>query len=309
MQILHKPSSSIAPGVGTIALDTHGSDAVFSELSYAYPLKLLSPRVYQPKVAVVYVVSYGGGLVGGDQVEVCAEVKSDAVLVVLTQGSTKVFKTRMGRTPIGRTTDEPSTDHRITRQDMRISVPHNGALFLLPDPVTCFRSANYHQFQTIHLSSSASLVLLDWYTSGRKALGEEWVFERYYSLNEVFVDGRRVARDATLLEDKPLVPTDLTQRTLAEKMAPYACYATVLFYGPLTALTREQLWAAYQATTVFKQATRPNLLWSFSPLCEGKGAVVRVAALESEDVRNWLSVALKGLEGVIGADIYKKALG
>ena len=89
MQILRKPlaanSTSIAPGVGRIALDTHGADAVFSELSYAYPLKLLSPRLHQPKVAVVYVVSYGGGLVGGDQVEVVAEVKRDAVLVVLTQ--------------------------------------------------------------------------------------------------------------------------------------------------------------------------------------------------------------------------------
>lgn len=223
-----------------------------------------------------------------------------------------MFKTRMGRTPVAARTDDNDTsmpDTRVTRQDMRISVPQNGALFLLPDPVTCFRSANYHQFQTVHISSSASLVLLDWYTSGRKSIGEEWVFERYYSLNEVFVDGRRVARDATLLEDKPLEPTDLTQRTLKEKMAPYACYASVLLFGPLTALTREQLWAAYEATTVFKQAARPNLLWSFSPLCEGAGAVVRVAALETEDVRNWLGAALRGLEGVIGADIYKKALG
>lgn len=84
MQILHK-SASIAPGVGRITLDTHGSDAVFSELSYAYPLKLLSPRLHQAKVAVVYVVSYGGGLVGGDQVEVSAVIKNDAILVILTQ--------------------------------------------------------------------------------------------------------------------------------------------------------------------------------------------------------------------------------
>lgn len=84
MQIIPKPAT-IAPGVGRIVLDTHGSDAVFSELSYAYPLKLLSPRLHQPKVAVAYVVSYGGGLVGGDQVEVSAEIKNDAVLVMLTQ--------------------------------------------------------------------------------------------------------------------------------------------------------------------------------------------------------------------------------
>lgn len=218
-----------------------------------------------------------------------------------------MFKTRIGRTSVTHSASLPDTI--VTRQCLHVSVPHNGALFLLPDPVTCFRSANYHQFQTIYLSSSASLVSLDWYTSGRKSLGEEWVFDRYYSLNEIFVDGRRIARDATLLEEPPSTPKGLPQRTLANKMAPYSCYATVLLYGTLTQRTREQLWAAYQATTVFKQHARPNIIWSFSPLCEGNGAVVRAAAMESEDVRNWLRVALQGLEDAVGVDIYRKALG
>lgn len=191
-----------------------------------------------------------------------------------------------------------------------MNIPANGGLFLLPDPVTCFRSANYHQFQTFHLSSSASLVLLDWYTSGRKSLGEEWAFERYYSLNEVFVDGKRVARDATLLDQPPIAPKGLPERALADKMGPYACYATVLLFGPLTEVTRGQLWQAYQATTVFKQKVPLALLWSFSPLdADNKNAILRVAGRDSEEVRNWLSVALQGLERVVGVDIYKKALG
>lgn len=208
-------------------------------------------------------------------------------------------------------------DPTITRQRMHVTVPDNGALFLLPDPVMCFRSANYHQLQTIHLSSSSSLVLLDWYTSGRKSRGEEWAFERYYSLNEVFVDGHRIARDVTLLEEPVNTPRSastqarntLPHRSLADRMAPYACYATVLLYGPLTKVTRTQLTAAYQSMTIFKQSALPNLLWSYSPLCEENGAVVRVAAIEYEDVRNWLCVALQGLESAVGGDIYRKALG
>ena len=80
-------SPPIEAGVGSIALDVHGQDAVFTELSYAYPLKLLSPRLSQPKVAVAYVVSYGGGLVGGDQVDLSAQIQKDGVLVMLTQVS------------------------------------------------------------------------------------------------------------------------------------------------------------------------------------------------------------------------------
>ncbi|THH33546.1 hypothetical protein EUX98_g635 [Antrodiella citrinella] len=284
---------SIAAGVGRIVLDVHGEDAIFTELSYAYPLKLLSPRLNRPKVGVAYVVSYGGGLVGGDQVDLIAVVQKDGILVMLTQGTTKVFKSRAGRTPIARA--DASLNPSVTRQRLHVSVPSNGALFLLPEPVTCFRSANYHQIQTIHLSSSASLVLLDWYTSGRKSIGEEWVFERYYSLNDVHIDGKRIARDATLLEDtqpssaSPVSPTTKRQGTLADRMAPYSCYASVLLYGPLTKLTRDQLWAAYEATTVFKQPARPNIVWSISPFSTGQGAV--------------------GLQSVVGVDIYRKALG
>lgn len=77
--------TTIAAGVGRIVLDVHGMDAVFTELSYAYPLKLLSPRLTQPKVAIAYVLSYGGGLVGGDQIDLSVKIEKDSVLVMLTQ--------------------------------------------------------------------------------------------------------------------------------------------------------------------------------------------------------------------------------
>ena len=76
----------IEAGVGRVVLRSHGSDAVFEELSYKYPLKLLSPQVHEPKkTAVVYVLSYGGGLVGGDTVRLSCEVHDESTLVMLTQ--------------------------------------------------------------------------------------------------------------------------------------------------------------------------------------------------------------------------------
>lgn len=81
----------IEPGVGRVVLRSHGPDAVFSELSYKYPLKLLSPQTHAHKTAVLYVVSYGGGLVGGDSVELTVEVLDESVLVMLTQVSVMCF--------------------------------------------------------------------------------------------------------------------------------------------------------------------------------------------------------------------------
>jgi urease accessory protein len=226
------------------------------------------------------------------------------------QGSTKVFRTRPGqrhaRPPVG-TVDEFSS------QRMEVNIGSGSSLFLLPDPVTCFRSARYNQLQTFRVAAEGSVVLLDWINSGRKSLGEDWSFSRYYSLNELWVDGERIARDAMLLEETQPSHTHgqlhMPIRTLAERLAPYSCYATVLLYGPLTTSTMRSLQANYSAITVFRHATRPNMIWSVSPICGGRGCVLRVAALETEEVRHWLGSALSHLKDVIGDDIYSKTFG
>lgn len=84
--------STVAPtilninvGGGRIVTHSCGSEVVFSELSSTYPLKLLSPRIAQGGVALVYILSYGGGLVGGDRVNLTVDVGSGTVLVLLSQ--------------------------------------------------------------------------------------------------------------------------------------------------------------------------------------------------------------------------------
>lgn len=187
---------------------------------------------------------------------------------------------------------------------MDFAVLSGGGLFLLPDPVTCFRSASYNQIQTFHLAIDASLVVLDWVTSGRKSRGEEWVFSRYYSVNEIVVDGKRIAKDVMLLENEETTGP-LPVRTLANKLDPYACYATLLLYGPqvqgvISALTDE-----YGRISVFKTKEPAGLLWSLSSFGDG-GAVVRVAGKETEDVRRWMGAALGGLDVVVGKEIFRR---
>jgi urease accessory protein len=77
----------IDTGGGRIVSRPHGSTVVFSELSSTYPLKLISPRIAQDGVALVYILSYGGGLVGGDHVKLSVDVGSGTVLVLLSQVS------------------------------------------------------------------------------------------------------------------------------------------------------------------------------------------------------------------------------
>lgn len=209
-----------------------------------------------------------------------------------------MFKFRPGQRAASTDVDAP----QVTTQRMDFAVASGGSLFLLPDPVTCFAKASYNQIQTFRLAPDASLAVLDWVTSGRKSRGEEWVFARYYSVNEIVVDGRRVAKDVMLLENED---GKENTRTLASRLEPYGCYATLLLYGPqvqgvVSALTEE-----YGRIQVFKTNERPGLLWSFSGFGDG-GRVVRIAGKETEEVRRWIGNALRPLEMVVGREIFQR---
>lgn len=314
---------SIPVGTGHITCDLHSSTVVFSKLSSSYPLKLLSPRVAKHGVAIVYVMSYGGGLVGGDCMQLIVEVGKECKLLLLSQGFTKVFKTRAGNrasTRFKRSSPQatPTSLQAVTTQSMEVAIAPDSALFLLPDPVTCFRSASYTQVQTFHLAGGASIVLLDWVTSGRRSMGEDWDFLRYYSINEVFVEGRRVARDVLLL-DNPSLDTQTASescssnptsrsplRTLKDRLAPYSCYAMLLLYGPQTHGVVTDLQAKYHTISIFKRTAPERFLWSLTPVDDGKGTVIRAAGVDTEDVKNWFREALRGLEAVVGIDEYRK---
>ncbi|TFY71445.1 hypothetical protein EVG20_g1555 [Dentipellis fragilis] len=298
-------------GFGQITVRSHGPQVTFPELSYAYPLKLLSPRLEQPGVAVTYMLTYGGGLVGGDRIALAVDVGDETRLVLLSQGSTKVFKTRPGdRASVHArqcSSENIQNNTRTTVQRLTAQIASGGALFLLPDPVTCFRAASYHQVQTFHLATNASAVLLDWVTSGRRSLGEEWVFSRYHSVNEVFVGGERIARDALLLEDEESSVKPFSKRTLRDRLAPYSCYANLILYGPQIKDIIRDLDTRYQVISLYRSSEPSATLWSMSSIEGNEGRMVRVAGKETEDVKDWLRNGLTGLECIVGPRTFSSA--
>ncbi|EJD04058.1 UreD-domain-containing protein [Fomitiporia mediterranea MF3/22] len=287
-------------GSGRIGLTLHGRQAVFTELSYRYPLKLLSPRVTEPTVAIAYVLTYGGGLVSGDRTHLHVDVGLGASLLLLTQGSTKVFKHRPGARLAKAAEEISDTFGASTVQRLEVHVQTDGLLLLLPDPITCFSAASYNQVQTFHLEDGASVVVLDWITSGRMSRGEEWQFSRYYSVNEIWACKKRAARDVLLLEG-----CEDNARPLKERMGIYSCYATLFLCGPKLRTVVGALSADYHEICVYQQSSPSDLLWSMS--CIEQGCVVRVAGMTTESVRQWIRTSLNRLEEHVGADVLGKA--
>ena len=328
----------------------------FSHLEFTFPLRLLAPRgasedatVNAAKhdttspvkkcVGILFIVSFGGGLVSGDFVRLNVDVGEYTRLLMLTQGSTKVYKERRGG-DLPQQVLHVSGPKEVSRQCIHYTVRENATLVLLPAPVTCFARSRYAQVQRFDLMSSAtsSLVLLDWFTSGRLAVDHErvpefWHFYLYHSRNEVSIDGHVIARDRQHLAQE--LPETLSETTdLARRCEPYTCFANVLLYGPectalCAALTKE--YSQIQQPQPFLrssgsrgQVTPPDVVWSLSPLCSGapvpgcdykvdtfsdKGLVVRIAGTKTDTVRVWLYEHLHLVRHMIGADMYRVALG
>lgn len=220
------------PGHGTIHLALLPPNTPrLRTINYQYPLKLVSPAPLRTDteeshlVHTVYLLTYGGGLVAGDAIDFHVTIEATTRLVLLTQGSTKLFK---------------APDRGLlSKQSMTATLAPGSVLCYLPDPVQPFAKSNFEQQQIYNIelpssgeASSASMCVLDWISNGRPANGENWSFYHYASRNEVFLcqaDGKRklLIRDNMLLDDYDL------EGSITKRMDGLAVYGTLILHGPL----------------------------------------------------------------------------
>jgi urease accessory protein len=230
------PVTTSIPGQGNIQVEVAPSGVhTLSKLSFTYPLKLISPTAQaqgpsedengHSQCVVVFVLSYGGGLVSGDSVLLEVLISEHARLCLLTQGSTKVFKHRDG--------DE------ITRQSFSVKIEANAALILLPDPIQPFANSLYEQHQKFVLrDATSSLVVLDWISEGRSARGESWDFTLWTGRNEVWKSSiqegapdRLILRDNIVLDQRP---ANSGENSIKTKMQKTGVLGTLIIVGPKT---------------------------------------------------------------------------
>jgi urease accessory protein len=176
-------------------------------------------------------------------------------------------------------------------QQLSATVGEEAILLCLPDPIVCFAGSNYSQHQRFDLADGASLVMLDWLTSGRRARGERWAFDRYESHCEIWMDHRCTFRDAVVLDpnDGALAAT--------QRMGPCDCFATVVLIGPALSPQSDQLMQFVHAQPVHRDAP---LIFSASPVAGG--VVCRVAGATTELVAQWVRQRIAFVRDLLGQD-------
>ncbi|KAI5809141.1 UreD urease accessory protein-domain-containing protein [Peziza echinospora] len=220
------PAAPQTPGNGLIhAVLLPPRSHTLSQFEFMYPLKLISSAT--ASFITVFILSYGGGLVSNDRINLRVQLDEGVKLCLLTQGSTKVFKLRPG--------------DQLTAQAMTVTLAPHSSLALLPDPVQPFADSVYAQHQkfTLPKDGSASLIFLDWVSEGRSSRGERWQLRRFSSKNEVFEGGhdalpgarRLLLRDSLLLQGGPEEGVG-SGESLCARMDGLAVISTLVIRGP-----------------------------------------------------------------------------
>jgi urease accessory protein len=256
------------PGKGILICQCYNDRSKFERIHAQYPLKFIPTTGHADRLAVVYMLSYGGGVISGDTFDIDMTVNERAILLLMTQGNTKIFKDRVHqRLWLASLNDEQQQQPTIKFSNMLPSLPtaitnlfisssetateprppivpsvqiinsvidSQATLLALPDPVTCFRDSSFQSRQVFRLQDETSqLVLLDWFTSGRITRGENWAFRHYSSRIDIRVGKKLVIKDAMVLEDEDYMKQlgsglDKDETAYASRLKPYNCFATLI---------------------------------------------------------------------------------
>lgn len=292
---------------GAVVVEKVAGKSAVTRCFSKYPLKFIIPRKVGPSktdAIWIYSLNYGGGIVSGDSISCELTVKDGSTAVLTTQASTKVYKSR---------------GEERSEQLLEARIGSDALLAVLPDPVTCFATARYVQKQVFRVDSASSLVLVDWFTSGRHGRGEIWEFDLFKSTNQIFLqDDHPLFLDTVLLERG-------SPNSIIERMHGYQVIAMVVILGPKVKNIRDQIrenvkkmmgdqlyspftsaGGAQMKTNSDHLLTKPGIIASssvFGPM--GIGTVVRIAAMETETIYRFLQQQLASMETLLGVPPYK----
>ena len=226
------------------------------------PLKVIRAFPLADGAALIHLHNVSGGLLGGDQLSLRAQIGAGARVQITTTGATRIYR--------------PRKEAAATTQVNEIIVAEGALLEYLPDAIIPYAGCRFSQRTTIQLPAGAGLFWWEVLAPGREARAEIFEYERVHLKMDIAALGRPIAAERVRLE-----PQSRAMDSLA-RLGPYRTWAT--FY-----ICREGLdaktWLALERELreVAEKTTRPgDALWGFSTLVS-HGLAVRCVARHGRD--------------------------
>ncbi len=141
---------------------------------FKLPLQVL-PAFYQDDdgCAFLYLLNPSGGILQNDTLLTDLLVEEDAKALVTTPSNNKFYKMDSGHATLIN----------------NITVKEGGEMEYLPEHNVPFAMSKTYQETTFYLDKKATLISFDMVTSGRKARGENFLYDIYSTKTKIYVDG------------------------------------------------------------------------------------------------------------------------
>jgi urease accessory protein len=156
-------------------------------------LQALTPVELADGTAYLILLNPTGGLVGGDFL----------LTHIVQEAGTHICLTTPSATRVYRTLDRPAT------QETHIQIGEGASLEYLPDHVIPHRDSKFRQSLRVEMGLGSRGLFWDALAAGRVAHGEQWNFHEVDSRGEVFLHGRPVFLNRTIIRPGGLGPRRL----------------------------------------------------------------------------------------------------
>ena len=268
------PHDALFAGRGELDFEKVRNRTILRRAYAKAPLRLMTPQNYGD-AAWVYTSNYGGGLVDGDQIDLRLRVRSHAKAVLLTQSSTKVYRSN-------------HLNPQGSSQTLNCQVESDASLVVMPDPLVCFAGSKFLQCQEFQLQDRASLLLVDTVSSGRHASGERWLFDRLKNQIRVYRGQKPLFIESLLLDSKI--------GDIAARMGRFNAHSVCVLFGP----DFSEFGKAIVASLENKPNGRRSELVCAANSIGSDGFILRMAAVSLEELETRLRDALHFLPDYLG---------
>ncbi len=149
---------------GRVSVRFNGASNRLVDLHQAGCLKAMLPRNHAPEPDLV-LINTAGGVTGGDQLEISAEVSDGARLNIATQTAERVYKSTG---PMGHVS-------------VHLSIGNGSAIHWMPQETILFDHSALERKIMVDMAQDAELLIVEPLVFGRRAMGEEL---SYFALSD-----------------------------------------------------------------------------------------------------------------------------
>ena len=194
---------------------------VLSSRSQSGPLTVQRPFYPEDDVCHLYILHPPGGVVGGDELHINAELKNDASVLITTPGATKFYRSK-----------ELDEGGKLAYQIQTLKIADGCALEWFPQENIFFDQTHTHLSTKVELNKSARFMGWEINCYGRPASKELFESGKVMTRLEVYRDG------APLMLDRLLIDGGQALQSPAS-LNGYPCFGTFISTNVTQALLDE----------------------------------------------------------------------